>query len=199
VSRRTVGLATAAVGLIMMIAGLLISGGSSSTTPNAAATTTSTAPTTTTTPPSTTSTPSTTPATSTTATTTSTTTTTTSTTTTTQPPPSIEDFVAAYVSATESGDGEFLFERLLPEIRDAYGADLCRNWVNSEILAISDYKVTGEITGPSSRSLAAGSTTVAVDQYYEAPISFTFQGQSFDSKAGWVIENGQVFWVGECR
>ena len=107
--------------------------------------------------------------------------------------------MADYVAATEAGDGTFLFERLLPEIRDAFGADLCRNWVNTEILAISDYTLTGDITGPSSRSLTAGDTTIAVDDYYEAPVSFTFQGQSFDGKAAWVVENGQVFWVGECR
>ncbi len=199
-SRRTIGFAMAGVGLLLMIVGFLSRGGSSTPEPEAGATTTSTtAAPTTTTPTTATSTTTTTNAPTTTNTTSSTATTTTTTTTTTEPPPSIEQFVTDYVAATESGDGGFLFDRLLPEIRDTLGADLCRSWVNSEILAISDYKLTGNITGPSSRSLTAGDSTFAVDQYYEAPVSFTFQGQSFDSKAAWVIQDGEVYWVGECR
>ena len=194
-SRRSIGVVIAAVGLVMMITGFLLSGGSSSTEPEAAATTAppTSAPATTTRPPSTATSSTTTSAAA------ATSTTTTTTTSTTPPPPSIEDFVAEYAAAAESGDSAFLFDRLLPGIRDAFGAELCRSWVDREILAIGDYKLTGEITGPSSRSLTAGDTTIAVDEYYEAPVSFTFQGEAVDGKAAWVVDNGQLYWVGECR
>jgi uncharacterized metal-binding protein YceD (DUF177 family) len=111
----------------------------------------------------------------------------------------VEDFVAAYAAATEQGDADFLFDRLLPDLRDAFGAELCRSWVEREILAVSDYQLTGAITGPSARTLSVGDTVIPVESYYEAPVSFTFQGQSFDTMANWVVEDGTVYWIGECR
>ncbi len=115
------------------------------------------------------------------------------------PTASIEDFAAEYATATETDDVDFLFDHLYPAVRDALGADLCRNWVETEIIAISDYRITGDITGPLATTLSVAGTSIPVDQYYSAPISFTFQGQSFDGQATWVVEDGQVYWAGECR
>ena len=120
-------------------------------------------------------------------------------TTTTVPPPSIEEFITAYAAATESGNTDFLFQRLLPGIIDVLGADLCRGFVENEITAISDYRLTGAVSGPSARSLTVGDTQVNVDDYYEAPVSFTFQGQSFDATATFAVIDNVIYWIGECR
>lgn len=201
-SRRNLGIGLAVLGLVMIVIGVLGLGGSTETetfaatpvtpTTSAPATTTTTtavAPTTTTTeapppppPP-----------------TTTTTTATTTTTTTSSPPPTIEEFIVAYATATESGDAEFLLASLLPGLRDVFGEELCRGWVDREIVIISDYQLTGEVTGPIARTLNVGDTTLTVDQYYEAPVNFTFQGESFDTVATFVIEDGQVYWIGACR
>ncbi len=131
--------------------------------------------------------------------TTSTTTTTTTTTTAEPPPPSIEEFITAYAAATEGGDSQFLTERLLPEIRDTFGEELCRSWVDEEILLISGYTLTGEPTGPFSRSLNIADSTIEVEQYFEAQVNFMFQGGSFDTTATFVVRDGVVYWIGECR
>ena len=105
----------------------------------------------------------------------------------------------AYASATESGNTDFLFQRLLPGIIDVLGADLCRGFVENEITAISDYRLTGAVSGPSARSLTVGDTQVNVDDYYEAPVSFTFQGQSLDATATFAVIDNLIYWIGECR
>lgn len=202
-NRKTLGLILMGVGAVLIVAGVLSLGGGEEDTEQFAApvtvastTTTAPPPTTTTAPPTTTTSP---PATTTTTTTTTPPTTTTAATTTTTAPPSIEDFIVAYAAATEGGDSTFLVDRLLPDLQDIFGAELCRTWVDREILAISGYEQTGEVSGPFSRTLNVGETSIVVEQYYEAPVRFTFSGQTFDVVATFVIRNNQVFWIGECR
>lgn len=190
-SRRTVGLTMVGVGALLVIVGaisLITSSGSEQVA--SSPTTTATTPSTTTSLPAPTSTTTSTPA---------TTSTTSTTSTTTVAPPSVTDFVEAYAAAVEQGDADFLFDRLLPDLTGAFGEQLCRGWIEREILALSDYEITGDITGPLSRTLSVGDTAIPVENYFEGPVSFTFQGQSFDAQAAWVIADGQVYWVGECR
>lgn len=198
-SRRNLGIGLAALGIAMIAIGIAGFGESDETETFAAIPATpitSAAPTTATeAPPTTTSqAPPPPPTTATTTTTTSTTTTTTA-----APLPSIEDFVVAYAAATASGDANFLFENLLPSLRDVFGEELCRGWVDREIVIITDYQLTGEVTGPIARTLNVGETTLTVDQYYEAPVKFTFQGESFDTVATFAVQDGRVYWIGACR
>ena len=112
----------------------------------------------------------------------------------------MEDFVAAYTVALEQGDADFLFDRLLPDLTDAFGAQLCRDLGDTgDSRAVSNYQLSGDITGPSSRTLSVSGTAIPVEDYYEGPVSFTFEGQSFETMAAWVVADGQVYWVGECR
>lgn len=199
-NRRNLGIGLAALGLVMIVIGIAGLGGSEKTETFAATPATpvtSAAPTTTT--PATTNTTSEAPPPTTTATTTTSTTTTSTTTTTAAPAPSIEEFIVAYAAATASGDAAFLYDSLMPGLRDVFGEELCRGWVDREIVIISDYQLTGEVTGPIARTLNVGETTLNVDQYYEAPVKFTFQGESFDTVATFVVEDGQVYWIGACR
>jgi hypothetical protein len=194
-NNRLLGTGLVVVGVALIILGLVLRGGSTEADVEAAPTTVAsmTAP-----PPSTTVTTVSTPETTTTVAPT-TTTTTMPPTTTTVPPPSIEAFIEEYAAATESGDEGFLFERLLPGVVDVLGADTCRGFVANEITLISDYRLTGMVSGPFSRSLNVGATQISVDDYYEAPVSFTFQGQSFDATATFVAVDGLIYWIGECR
>jgi len=192
-NRRAIGLTMMGVGVAMIVAGVLTLGGEDPEPVASPATTTTTAA------PETTTTTTTEAPTTPTTTTSPPATTTTTTTTTTVPPPSVEDFIAEYATATESGDADFLFDRLLPQLRDTFGGDLCRAWVEREILAISDYQLTGEVTGPTSRTLTVAETEIPTDDYYEGPVAFTFQGEPFDTTAQWVIQDGRVYWIGVCR
>ena len=61
-----------------------------------------------------------------------------------------------------------LYERLLPELRTAFGEELCRAWVDREILAISAYQLTGEITGPSTRTFTIATPSLPTDKNCQA-------------------------------
>ena len=80
-----------------------------------------------------------------------------------------------------------------------YDADLCRSYIEREMLTLGDYKLTGPVEGPISRTYATNDGNVTVDQAYDAPVSFTFQGQSFNATGGFAIEGGQVYWFTQCR
>lgn len=84
-------------------------------------------------------------------------------------------------------------------MRTGFGDDLCRDWIEREILALSEYMLTGAATIPEPRTLRVGDTEVPVGAYIEAPVSFVFQGQSFDSTATFVLRDGRLFWIGTCR
>ena len=195
-SKWILGTALIAIGLVLIGYGLASRGDSPTVPVEATQTTTEVMPVPVTQPSSTTTTAS--PATSTTSPV-STTSVTISTTTTTAPPPSVEEFIISYSAAAAGGDGDFLFDRLLPELVDIFGSDTCRAFVENEIVALRDYTLTGEVSGPFSRTLNVGDDQIEVDRYDEAPVRFTFQGQSFYTTATFVAQDGLVYWIGECR
>ncbi len=201
---RTLGFALVAVGALLAVIGLiaLIGGGdpapTTTTSPVAAPTTQAPPVTVATTAPTTTATP-TTIATTTTAAPTTTTTTMAPTTTTSAAPPTtvtsdealIQEFVVDYAAATEADDVDFLYERIHPAVIATGGEELCRNFVAAEIVLISDYQLTGPITGP----------VELLENIlgYTAQVMFTFQGQSFTDNAQFAIVDGEVRWFTVCR
>lgn len=199
VTRRTLGLSLMVLGGVLMIVaiiGLIAAGGSTAAPVAASATTTeaTTVPAVTTTTPATT-------ATTTAATTAPTmtiveTTTTSAPTTTSQPDPihAIEAFVPEFAGMIAANDVDGLFNSLHPAVLDQQDADLCRTYIEREILALVDYRLTGAVTGPNPTTF--GSTTVDV---YSGPVSFTYQGQSFDSTATFALVDGNVRWFTTCR
>ena len=113
-----------------------------------------------------------------------------------QPDPieKIEAFVPEFAGMIAAGDVQGLFDTLHPAVLDAQDADLCRTYIEREILALVDYRLTGAVTGPSPTTF--GSTSVDV---YTGPVAFTYQGQSFDSTATFALDNGEVRWFTTCR
>lgn len=98
----------------------------------------------------------------------------------------IEAFVSEYVGWIAAGDADSLVATLHPDVIEMFSEDLCRSFVEREILAVGDYHLTGPITSEG-------------DGRYAAPVTFTFQGQTFDSTAGWKLLDGDVRWLATCR
>lgn len=111
----------------------------------------------------------------------------------------IEVFVENYRAALDSDDVAFLFDWLHPGVKDGYGSDLCREWVAREIAALQDYELTGPLVGPSSATISTESGTFEVDDLYSGPISFVYQGATFEGQAQFAVQDGSIYWLGICR
>ncbi len=111
----------------------------------------------------------------------------------------IEVFVDDYRAALDSDDVAFLFTWLHPGVKEGYGSDLCREWVEREIAALESYEVTGPLVGPSSATISTESGTFEVDDLYSGPISFVYQGAAFEGLAQFAIQDGSIYWLGICR
>ena len=136
-------------------------------------------------------------------TTTPSTTTTTSmpTTTTTQPPLGPDDaeaFIAEFATAIAAGDVDFLMDRLHTVALGLSDPEVCRAFVEREILALVDYRVAGPVTRQA-RTYTVGGESVVVDPLFEVPVLFTFQGQEFEGTAGLAEQDGAMRWFTECR
>lgn len=134
------------------------------------------------------------------ATTTSTTTTTTApTTTTTLPPETVEAFVAAYRAALDADDVEFLFTRLHPQVIEIQGEELCRAWVEREVIVLDNYQIAGEITGPADQMFPApDGSQFAIADTFSTTVTFTIEGQNFESEAGFALVESAMYWLGTC-
>lgn len=111
----------------------------------------------------------------------------------------IHDFLDRFVQALDDDDTGFLLGSLHPKIVEAYGRDLCSGWIEREIVTLEDYQLTGDPVGPTTRRSDTPSGTIEISGTYGAPVSFTFSGRQFDSKAGFAVADGSVYWLGECR
>ncbi len=111
----------------------------------------------------------------------------------------IEVFVEDYRAALDNEDVAFLFDWLHPGVKDGYGSDLCREWVAREIAALESYELTGPLVGPSSATISTESGTFEVDDLYSGPISFVYQGTSFEGQAQFAVQDGSIYWLGICR
>lgn len=138
----------------------------------------------------------------TTSTTTTATTTTTPTTTTTTTIPvteTVQDFVLMFAAAIDGGDSEFLFARLHPAVTGGFGLEVCRSWIEAEILQLRGYQLTGPVEGPVDQTFTTPAGEGVIADAYSAPVSFDFQGQTFDSEGGFALVEGEMRWLGQCR
>lgn len=124
-------------------------------------------------------------------------------TTTTTPPPTtttsideatlVESFVPEFAEAITRADTDFLFETMHPVVLEVFDQELCRSYIENEILLLQQYRIVGQIAGPTSQIISG--TTLDV---YSVPVAFTFQGQDFETEATFAIADG-VAWFTECR
>jgi hypothetical protein len=105
----------------------------------------------------------------------------------------LEQFVAAFGTATEADDFDFLWSRIHPAVIERAEGDeeLCRAWVEREILALGDYQLLEVVDGPAPFG--------DLENVYTVAISFTFEGESFDGIGQYVAVDGRFLWLGQCR
>ncbi len=116
-------------------------------------------------------------------------------TTTTAPPvETVEEFLALFRAALDADDVDFLYNRLHPIVTDAFGADLCRAFVEREIAILENYEATAAAGAPITRSVQG----VEVD-IIDVPVEFDFQGQHFEAVSTYALIDGQVRYFSECR
>ena len=126
-------------------------------------------------------------------------TTTTSSTTTTVPAETLEEFVLAYAAALEAGDRVFIFGRLHPATIDGWGEDLCSEWVDREIMSLSEYQLISVNEGPVTRVFTTPVESITIDDFYDATISFVFSGQTFEVGGAFALIGPEFSWLGQCR
>ncbi len=203
-SNRTLGLIMIGAGAALVVAGIIGTVASDGEDGQAAPPETTTAPAATTAattaPPATTNTPATTTA-ATTTTTTATTTTSAPTTTAAPPPPAetIDAFVDRFAAAIGDADTAFLFERLHPVVFERHDPELCRTFIQREILTLVDYRLNGDLPEPTPRTYATPAGTTRIESHYEVPVAFGFGGDTFEVTASFAVEDGMVLWFTECR
>ena len=99
-----------------------------------------------------------------------------------------------YRIAIELENVDFLFERLHPEVLALSTPELCRDFIEREILELREYEQVGPVEGPERRDLSTG-----LESVYTVPVSFVFQGTAFEVTATYAVVDGEVRWFTECR
>ncbi len=117
----------------------------------------------------------------------------------TAPAETVEEFVLAFAAAIAVGDVEFLFDRLHPAVVGGFGPALCRSWIEGEVLLLGNYELSGPVEGPRDQSFTTPAGTGTIPDAFAAPVSFVFQGQSFDGEGGFALVDNEMFWLGQCR
>ncbi|MFH1105320.1 MAG: hypothetical protein V1757_10340 [Actinomycetota bacterium] len=86
-------------------------------------------------------------------------------------------------------------EHLHPAVFSLYDETVCRSFVEREILPLTDYRLTGDVTGPTTVTIGGQQ----VSNYYTAPVSFVISGQAFHDQPGtFALVDGEVYWLTQC-
>jgi cell division septation protein DedD len=113
-------------------------------------------------------------------------------------PALVAAFIERFASAIAAGDVDALVATLHPAVVETYGESVCRSFTEREILALGDYRLVGDVTGPYEKSLDTPQGPLPVAGIYEAAVRFTFQGSDFDVTAEFVVAD-TVSWLAVCR
>lgn len=131
--------------------------------------------------------------------TTSTVVSTTSSTTTTVASEDVPGFIEAFAAALEAGDVAFIESRLHPDVRDAFGEALCRDWIEREVMLLSEYRLVSVDGGPMSKQLALPGGNRTIPDIYDATVSFVFNGEMFTNPTDFALVGTEMHWLGQCR
>jgi len=71
--------------------------------------------------------------------------------------------------------------------------------MESEILLLEDFGLTGAVEGPFDKEFTTPSGTGVIENTFSGPISFTLQGQSFAVTADFALVDTKIRWLGQCR
>jgi hypothetical protein len=127
------------------------------------------------------------------------TTTSTTTTSTTLPPETLAEFVDLFAAALEADDVQFIFGRLHPAVVDGYGADICLKFIEREIIALDNYRLTADPAPPADADFELPSGMVTIEAVVLASVAFTFGGEDFELPATFALVDGEYRWMTQCR
>jgi hypothetical protein len=114
-------------------------------------------------------------------------------------PETVESFVAEFSAALAAGNADFIYGRIHPLALEAYGADTCRTWVQTQVMTLSDYQLAGPATGPLDQPLPTPTGTITVPDTFVAPVTFLFESQKVRAQVGFAPIDGKIYWLGRCR
>jgi hypothetical protein len=113
-------------------------------------------------------------------------------------PEAVPVFVAEFSERVDDEDVTWLVDRLHPVVIAQHGTDLCRSFIQNEILLLENYRVTGSVT-TGVEVFDGDGVQVTVDPYYTAPVAFDFQGTSYDGSGAFAPVDSVMHWFTECR
>lgn len=105
----------------------------------------------------------------------------------------IASFVPVFADAIDRQDGDFLFDTLHPAVLALFDEATCRAFIADEILQLGQYRLIGEVDGPTTQLVADMEV-----EMYQAPVAFVFQGQEFTSEAAFALVEDSVRWFTQC-
>ena len=111
------------------------------------------------------------------------------------PTEQVTAFLVEFNTALADSDVDFLVARLHPAVFTLFDEETCRNFVESDILALSQYQLTGAVTGPTVTSIGGQEVT----GYLTAPVSFVIGGETFQQEGAFALLDGQVYWFTQCE
>ncbi len=119
-------------------------------------------------------------------------------TTSTLPPETVEEFALAFAAALERGDAAFVFDRLHPIVIAIHDEASCRATVEDRVLLITDYRLTGSVSGPESTDFTVSNRIITVSEQFRAPVAFGFQGTEVETEGVFALLDGEMRWFTDC-
>ena len=119
-------------------------------------------------------------------------------TTSTLPPEIVEEFAVAFAAALERGDADFVFDRLHPVVIAIHDQASCRATVEDRVLLITDYRLTGPVSGPESTDFTVSNRIITVSELFRAPVAFGFQGTEVETEGVFALLDGEMRWFTDC-
>ncbi|MGF1616601.1 MAG: hypothetical protein ACFCU2_02165 [Acidimicrobiia bacterium] len=105
----------------------------------------------------------------------------------------VGEFIDDFAGAIESGDSEFLFERLHPAVKATYEEEACREHIDERVLTLDGYRQEGPVAGPFDAEFGEFPITS-----YEALVNFEIDGDPMEETAVFSLTEGVVRWFAEC-
>ncbi len=119
-------------------------------------------------------------------------------TTSTVPPETVEGFALAFAAALERGDAAFVFDRLHPIVIAIHDEASCRATVEDRVLLITDYRLTGPVSGPELTEFTISNRIITVSELFRAPVVFGFQGTEVETEGVFALLDGEMRWFTDC-
>lgn len=110
----------------------------------------------------------------------------------------VEAFITDFAAAIDTGNVDYLLARLHPLVQLGYEQQTCRSFIETEILALGDYSLVGTVE-ESTLTFTVNGEEVVVEPAFQATVSFTYQGQTYESAAHFAPSEGEIRWFAECE